>query len=106
MSYCRWSCMDGMCDLYVYESVGGFWSVNVASNRTSLPWSQMAGDHSNWERNPIGLPADGETFDCATPGEAADKIEELMAMGYNCPPDVVTTLRAEQREINDVTESD
>lgn len=37
MSYCRWSSMTGMCDVYVYEDVRGGWTTHVAARRRALP---------------------------------------------------------------------
>lgn len=37
MSYCRWSSMNWMCDVYVYEDVGGGWTTHVAGRRRALP---------------------------------------------------------------------
>ena len=37
MSYCRWSSMNWMCDVYVYEDVAGGWTTHVASNRKLFP---------------------------------------------------------------------
>lgn len=33
MSYCRWSSMNGKCDVYVYEDVLGGWTTHVAMSR-------------------------------------------------------------------------
>ena len=37
MSYCRWSSMNFMCDVYVYEDVSGGWTTHVASCRRIVP---------------------------------------------------------------------
>lgn len=37
MSYCRFSSMNNMCDVYVYENVCGEWTIHVASCRNALP---------------------------------------------------------------------
>ncbi len=37
MSYCRWSSMNWMCDVYVYEDVGGGWTTHVAELRRAIP---------------------------------------------------------------------
>lgn len=37
MSYCRWSSMNWMCDVYVYEDVGGGWTTHVAGQRRAIP---------------------------------------------------------------------
>ena len=55
-----------------------------------------------FEKSPlvkIGLPYDGESFDYATPGECADKLEELRELGYNVPQYAIDALREEQAEL-------
>lgn len=48
MSYCRFSSMNFMCDVYVYEDCYGGWTTHVAGNRCifppipRLPWSWIA----------------------------------------------------------------
>lgn len=37
MSYCRWSSMNWMCDVYVYEDVSGGWTTHVAGRRRVIP---------------------------------------------------------------------
>ena len=37
MSYCRWSSMNSMCDVYVYEDDAGGWTTHVAAKRRILP---------------------------------------------------------------------
>lgn len=37
MSYCRFSSMNWMCDVYVYESCEGGWMTHVAGNRRIFP---------------------------------------------------------------------
>lgn len=37
MSYCRWSSMNWMCDVYVYEDVDGGWATHVAGRRRAIP---------------------------------------------------------------------
>lgn len=63
MSYCRWSSMNFMCDVYVYEDCDGGWTTHVAGNRRAippiptLPWPTLRGKtnapamgfiHDNW----------------------------------------------------------
>jgi hypothetical protein len=116
MSYCRWSSNDFQCDVYVYESVNDTWTIHVAGNRIvytdrlpdPVPFDQ---DHlEEWsaryrkvmhmvelaERVPIGLPHDGETFECETPGEAADTLQKLLDLGYWVPTEVIKELREEE----------
>lgn len=127
ISYCRWSTDDFQCDLYVYEDVGGYWSINVAGRR--LVWHEgflpepvnvsadptgffermsevmdlMRHDGEDCEayhREDIDLPHAGAHFAEATPGDAADRLEELRDLGYRFPEQVITELRQEQGTLN------
>lgn len=37
MSYCRWSSDNWMCDVYVYASYMGCWTIHVAGTRNVIP---------------------------------------------------------------------
>lgn len=37
MSYCRFSSMNWMCDVYVYEHCDGGWTTHVAGRRRAIP---------------------------------------------------------------------
>ena len=129
MSYCRWSCDDFRSDLYIFEHVGGFWALHVAGSRyvhTPPPTYEFPEEHKvycderkisfsltpegveawiKWQdtdnpRVAIDLPHAGEFFECATPGDCADKAEELMALGYHCPAYAIERLRDEQAEMD------
>jgi hypothetical protein len=117
MSYCRWSSSNFACDLYVYEDSGGGWTVHVAGFRIvdKVPPVIYPVDQSvealdrfvvshaaqmqavmGAKHEPIGLPHDGESFySLPTAAACADKIEELIAMGYRAPAYVVRDLREE-----------
>lgn len=117
MSYCRWSSDDFHCDIYAYEHCGGYWAIHVAGNRVvgDVPSTkglladggveafmiahaaQMA-FLDTCEREPIGLPHDGESFDCGTPEEAADTLEMLRGLGYIVPQYAIDTLREEAEQ--------
>lgn len=126
MSYCRWSSLDFQCDLYIYESDSGF-EVHVASHRRVFaeplpgrlpmpgdpdydlgPWierhQQVMQLVDRAELVPIGLPHDGESLLCDGPGECADTVERLLALGYVAPGGLVAALRDEQAEL-DATEA-
>lgn len=123
MSYCRWSTDDFACDLYIYESVYDCWTIHVAGGRhvgplppvpslkelcdravTGEEYAAASKVRRAWMDKhgtvPIDLPHAGETFDLATPGECADKVEELAALGYCVPDYVVPTLREEQAALS------
>lgn len=46
----------------------------------------------------IGLPYDGESFNDATPGECAARLESLRDVGYIVPRGVISALRQEDTE--------
>jgi hypothetical protein len=88
MSLCRWSSNNFMCDIYCYESESGY-VIHVATNRHVKPSPKMPDytkkvskaemakyqkAYRKWADNtiskPIGLPCDGETYDCMTPRSA------------------------------------
>ncbi len=37
MSYCRWSSMNWMCDVYTYQSISGVYVTHVAGRRRVIP---------------------------------------------------------------------
>ena len=49
----------------------------------------------------IGLPYDGQTIAVDSPGECADAVEMLLALGYRAPKGIVEDLRDEQKELDD-----
>jgi hypothetical protein len=122
MSYCRWSSDNFMCDLYVYANVSGAWTIHVATNRITTPppalrWPTDPKDSEQLEQFrqdrivrqaildaaehlPIGLSCDGKTFDLGSPGECADKCDELAAIGYRFPSGIIAALREEQAEMD------
>lgn len=117
MSYCRWSTDDFKCDLYCYESDRGY-ETHVAGNRhvgeipTLLPFPPKGSPPEAWdefkarydaqlawldtcERQPIGLPSDGEFFTDPDLPSFLARLGELRAEGYRFPDDVLETVRAE-----------
>lgn len=105
MAYCRFSSDDFRCDVYVYEDVTGGWTTHVAGNRRAESYTPMPNDidfaqMEEWEKAnlvPIKLPHAGETFNDATPGECADRLESLRALGYQVPQRAIDLLREEQK---------
>ena len=127
MSYCRWSDQHYECDIYAFSHVQGTYEVWVAGQRhvSDAPkprvpvfpvkgteqqideWMEQSGRFDEWMNNatlvPIGLPHDGEQYSLATPREAAEKMLELRAVGYNVPQYAIDALleEAQEEEVND-----
>lgn len=103
MSYCRWS----QCDLYVYHSVGGFISINVADRRlragASEPQTIEEILNSDDRFEDIGLPCDGATYEETTFQAAADRVRLLKTLGYDVPQDVIDELQAQADAGEEVT---
>lgn len=118
--YCRWSTDDFQCDLYCYESEGGF-ETHVAANR--IHWKialpppadfeffkngnfkrgamrtpiqrlvevmRLMNNEENFERKDIGLAYDGRTFVDKTPEEWHATLLLLKAAGYKFPYHLIT----------------
>jgi hypothetical protein len=121
MSYCRWSSDDWQCDVYVWADVDGGWRTEVAgrrwvfnelpapvelpmpfTNEQFLRWygreaqvQAMRDDdaHGHW----LDLPETegGHSYRHDTPGECADNLERLRAVGLNVPQYAIDALREE-----------
>lgn len=119
MSYCRWSTDDFQCDLYIYADVRGGFTTHVAGyrpvHREPLPEPvDFHADTLGWfarhqkvmkmmdaaEREPIGLPHDGETFNDETLDGLLTRILALREVGYRFPDYVLDDIRAEIVEAN------
>lgn len=115
MSYCRFSSMDFMCDIYAYESDYGY-IIHVAGNRvvgdipkvpnilsTPIDEYQIAyRDQLDFldtaERELIDHPAAGEMYSFDTLEEFRDKLVELRAEGFLFPNSVFDMIEHEMRE--------
>ncbi len=104
MSYCRWSSLNWMCDVYCYEDVSGGWTTHVAGNRrvrepvpgemdlftsTTEEWMEAhrrtMDDLVNIPCEPIGLAHDGETFNDPTLESFRDRLLMLREAKYIVP---------------------
>ena len=129
MSYCRWSSLNGYCDVYVFEDVHGGWTTHVASRRPppGAPEDPMevltveaAADPELWTKAwaefqrrqaardawastnaslPIEHPEAGASFNHPTPGDCADNLERLRAEGFIVPQAAIDVLRSESLEV-------
>jgi hypothetical protein len=127
MSYCRWSSLNGYCDVYVYSDVDGVWRTHVASGRQpagvpadGLDLLQAACADKNhpamtlcveqqkilseWHVRMGGLtidhPESGTSFTHSSPGECADNLERLAREGFIVPIYAIQELRKEQEKID------
>jgi len=116
MSYCRWSCMDWQCDLYIYESNAGI-EIHVANNRivyteelpVEPPWIKenipailerravVDAIRERSDRKDIGLPHDGESWTLDIE-DAVPHLIMLRELGYQFPDYVIETLEEEMQE--------
>lgn len=120
MSYCRWSSMNGMCDVYCYAHINGGYMLHVASNRLindppEMPeydedkpniWLDAHRERMEWygkeaKRTKIGLSHDGETFSLDTAKQAAATLILLRDEGYNVPQYAIDQLLEEWKEENE-----
>ena len=101
MSYCRWSSDNFRCDLYCYADCGGGYTTWVANNRVvgdipivlndimSNDWLDKHNKQmeflDNAEREEIGLPHDGESFNDPTLEAFLERLLYLREVGYNFP---------------------
>lgn len=121
MSYCRWSTVlhdNYVSDLYIYDHVDGFISVNVAGGRwdgiqnaprlelheqgktdefaTSYmarkKWREEQKEAGTLKTAPIDLPHAGESRAFTDPAECVKFLEELKKLGYRMPESVLDVL--------------
>lgn len=128
MSYCRWSSEGFRCDVYVYESTNG-WVTHVAGRRrepigdpcprivwtdaeelkrtydAQHAWLKDENEGKLWRWVDVPDPYAGETYNDASPGECADRLEALKAAGLVVPQYVIDSLREEQAEMEPVESS-
>lgn len=121
MSYCRWSSDNFQCDLYCYESDGGY-VTSVACNRVLLPipevnfgsiqngtWvmadyekrqalSDLAHDPMLNPSINIGLSRDGESFLDGELESFLARLESLKEEGYRFPDYVIKNVQEELAE--------
>ncbi len=111
MSYCRFSCDDYQCDVYVYEDVNGGYTTHVAKSRIVFnePLPEKASGVEDWidrslkvmkiversQRMIIGLPYDGRTFNDEDAEECAYRLISLKDAGYNVPQYAIENLLSE-----------
>jgi len=119
MSYCRWSCMDGLCDVYAYESDEGY-QVHLSSKRIMgpqpyVPYLEFSKDqvtseeffeayqlymkaleNSAYVNN--NLPYGMESCCCESLEHFLSKMLELREVGYLFPDYVIETIIEEMNE--------
>lgn len=114
MSYCRFSSDNFKCDVYAYEYEQGCYKIHVASNRIvgdapphdfSSPEKFLQQEKlrreffDNCTREPIGLPHDGEDFDCTGLDELEQTLKMLKDAGYIVPDWVFETIDEEKLKV-------
>lgn len=129
MSYCRWSSMNWMCDIYAYEDVSGGWTTHVSGRRyvrapVSDEWAMEAlikkeigpeefakahratmEDLEAIPLEPIGLAHDGESFNDPDLESFRDRLAMLREAGYKLPDYVFEAIAEEIAERDDDEEA-
>jgi len=126
MSYCRWSSMDWECDLYIYDSVGDFVSINVAMRRRKFDdtwprmpkdatieervaiwsaqheWMETHEDSQDWiDLNTIAPEFSGENYRITDPAEVADLLTRMRAAGLKFPDGIIEQFLEQAKEAGD-----
>lgn len=118
MSYCRFSCDNFACMLYVYESDRGY-EVHVARSKCvgDIPkvpafndWEKLGNEAvaeaykkqsdflESCERKDIGLPYDGQSFVEGTLEDLLARVTMLKDVGYHVPDFVFESIKDEMVE--------
>ena len=119
MSYCRWSSDDFKCDLYCYASSEGY-TTHIANNRVigevpHIDWESFLDKRvsakefadqyqaqmqfmETCQREQIGLPEDGKSYDDPDLESFLDRILYLRKLGYRVPDHVINDIREEIRD--------
>ena len=119
MSYCRWSCMDGLCDVYAYESDEGYQihlsAMRIMGPQPYVPYQEMFEEtvtkdeffkayqlymlalqsSVHVENN---LPYGTQSFCCVDLTEFHHMMLELRGLGYLFPDHVLETILEEMNE--------
>ena len=122
MSYCRWSCDGGWCDIYAYEAEGDFWQIHIKTRKkverspvifiTVDGKMELSPTHAKEYREhnarmaalgddswvDLDLPFDGQDYQCETIEDFRDKMTELRAAGYQFPDYVFEQINEEIAE--------
>ncbi len=121
MSYCRWSSDDYQSDVYVWADIAGTWRTEVAGRRwiftaplpppVTIPvgrdgWAEewvarsnavsaLLDDLDSGHWYDLPEPEGGRSYEHDTPGECADNLARLAALGFHIPAGVIEDLRTE-----------
>ncbi len=118
MSYCRFSCDNWKCDLYVYSDFQGGWTIHIAKRRHSegipevppLPrdkddiqkWMAKYQEQMDWLQADvptiIDLPHAGKSFYSLDKEQTLATLKELKSLGYNFPDYVIDNIASEEDE--------
>lgn len=118
MAYCRWSCMNGYCQVYLYEDVSGGYTLHVASHKLP-PGAPEHGLHliidkgfaaykaqnalyEQWRSSVRLMPIEheyaGQSYGLDEIAEVISLLTEMRAAGVVFPDHVLKILAAEALE--------
>lgn len=113
MSYCRWSCMDYGCDLYVYADCNGGYTVHIADLKIigKVPHVPDIGDPDfiaayrrqskfmdTAKRKKINLPYAGKSYYSLSKEDCLAKLKELKTIGFKFPDYVIPNIESDEEE--------
>lgn len=89
MSYCRFSSLDGGCDVYCYHAIHGGYVTMIAAcsvpECTGIPDTPQGWADLEASLVPLDKPLAGQAFHDDTLTAFRDRLVELRALGYRFP---------------------
>lgn len=124
MSYCRWSCDQWQSDVYVFHHDLGHYQIHVAGRKRvphpdhpmpevtanilsdfdewckqhgeQMAWLDPDNEGALWHWEALDSPHSGESYECATPLETVEVLENMRLAGLHVPQHAIDSLMEEE----------